>query len=374
MESKRPNGTKWIGRCRHADERSLAKHWVFTAWDEPDITDDLPDWATFISFGREVCPDTRRVHWQGYVELAKKARVGPIRKLFSDVGVTSIWLAMRLGNPCQARDYTMKDGDYVELGELSSDASHQGQRTDIQRIIDAVDDRTLTSVVGGCRSGLIQNWQQLRIVDRLIASCEPVRAWRPDIVVHWGPSGTGKSRLAEHLFPNAYRAPACTPRWWPKYDGHDAVIVNEFRGSWLPFHELLAFTDRYEYQLEYKGGHRQLIAHTMVFTTPLHPRDWYPNCREQLAQLLRRISVIRYFFAEVDERSDVSDIKYTETTGLALPLTRPFVPLQRLDSSNLVVPDLDPEVGVGNIALLAPRADNVGTYPDFADVLADLGL
>lgn len=379
-----PQG-RWTGNSKPAAARSLAKHWVFTAWDEPQDDGKLPPWASYLCYGQEVCPETNRGHWQGYVELKDKRRLGPIRELFADIGVERIWLGMRLGSPSQAREYALKDGITTELGELSSKSSRQGERTDIQRIIDEIEDGSMSSVIQGCRSGAIRNHQQLKVADRLLAFCEPKRDFRPNVVVHWGPTGTGKTRLAMHQWPEAYVAPACAPRWWPGYDGHETLLVDDFRGSFMPFHELLRFLDRYPYRIEFKGGDRQLVARTMVLTSPFHPTRWYPNCGEQLQQLLRRISSIRYFYCEVDEASDVSDIKYTETDGLSPPLVVPTVLLDRNRHLTVpTVPDLDPEVG-GNISNLRlppwgcelrtadPRPNNIVlSDSDIAEVLGEL--
>lgn len=345
--------------------RTIAKHWVFTAWSEPALGDQLPPWASFIVFGTEVCPDTNRVHWQGYLELTKKLRIRQIRALFETVGVSQVWLGLRLGSPDEAIAYCQKDGIVTTLGTPSSESSRQGQRNDLQRIADEVASGEFASIRAGITSGKISNYQQLRVVDRILPLFEPKRDWKPTVIVHWGPSGTGKSRLAKHLFPDSYRAPASAPKWWPGYDGHETVWVDEFRGSFMPFAGLLDLLDRYEYQIEYKGGHRQLLAKTFVFTSPFHPRFWYPGCAEQLFQLLRRISYIRYFYAEVNESSEISDIAYTETDGVGEPLVKPVISLRKPASS--VVPELVPEVG-GNISLSSDKLDD----PDFDEILADL--
>lgn len=364
---------RWLHtNSKAAGTRSLAKHWVFTAWDEPQHDSKLPLWATYLVYGQEICPDTGRGHWQGYVELSDKRRVGPIRALFATICVNRIWLGMRLGTPEQARDYAIKDGVSTEYGVLSTAASHQGERTDLQRIIEAIEDGSMSSVIQGCREGVIKNHQQLKTADRLLAFCEPKRDFQPTVIVHYGPSGTGKTRLARQLYPDAYVAPACAPRWWPGYDAHETVLLDEFRGSFTSFHDLLAIFGRLPYQIEYKGGHRQLLARTFIVTTPFHPANWYPSCGEQLKQLLRRISKIRYFYHEVDDLSPDEDIRYTECSGLSPRIEPPLVALSRPIG---LVPDLDPEVG-GNITYpqrgTDPRLSDNELDELIADVLTDL--
>uniref|UniRef100_UPI0040488E22 hypothetical protein n=1 Tax=Shewanella sp. TaxID=50422 RepID=UPI0040488E22 len=60
------------------------------------------------------------------------------------------------------------------------------------------------------------------------------------------------------------------------------------------FHVLLRLLDRYPYQVETKGGSRQLLAETMIITCPFMPEEMY-NGREDIKQLLRRIDEIKLF-------------------------------------------------------------------------------
>ena len=77
--------------------------------------------------------------------------------------------------------------------------------------------------------------------------------------------------------------------------------------------DLLRLLDRYPYTVPLKCGHAQFLAKRIYITSPFHPKDWYPNCGEQMKQLFRRISKIRYFYREIDDTDDVTAIQYTST-------------------------------------------------------------
>lgn len=100
----------------------------------------------------------------------------------------------------------------------------------------------------------------------------PKRTWRTLIYILIGPSGVGKTTLAREMFPDAYWKP--NTKWWDDYDGHEAVVWDEFRGAY-PFQDLLRLLDSSPLTLESKGSTVQFAAHIVVFTSNFHPRDWY---------------------------------------------------------------------------------------------------
>ena len=53
--------------------------------------------------------------------------------------------------------------------------------------------------------------------------------------------------------------------------------------------------DRYEYQVEVKGGFRQLVSKNIVITTNVPPEKFHNKGDEDIKQLLRRIDYIYNF-------------------------------------------------------------------------------
>ena len=60
----------------------------------------------------------------------------------------------------------------------------------------------------------------------------------------------------------------------------------------LSFDFLLSLTDRYDCRNQFKGGSCQFVATKIYSTSPLHPRDWYPelDARDSFSQLERRLT------------------------------------------------------------------------------------
>lgn len=121
-----------------------------------------------------------------------------------------------------------------------------------------------------------------------------------------GPTGTGKSRAA-HTEAAAgdtpvYRAIGPSARggrwWWDGYDGHERVIIDDFRPGWCGLSFLLNLLDRFGMRVECKGGSRSFRGTQIWITCPKHPESCYVESGEDVQQLVRRITEIREFFDE----------------------------------------------------------------------------
>jgi len=115
-------------------------------------------------------------------------------------------------------------------------------------------------------------------------------------VVHWwfGPTGTGKSRSAFSLHPNAYVK--MLNKWWDGYLGHTTVIMDDYRPSMCPFNQLLQILDRYPMKVELKGSSMELSATTFIITCSQRPEViWHGKTEEDVTQLIRRITEIKEF-------------------------------------------------------------------------------
>lgn len=119
----------------------------------------------------------------------------------------------------------------------------------------------------------------------------------PEVIVRWGPTGTGKSYNARYIdFPDTdkYIWGPALGKWLDGYDGQDHIIIEEFR-SHIPFGELLEVLDRYECTREVKGGSVQIQASKFTICSPQPSTRWYPNLCDRegkFDQLLRRITKV----------------------------------------------------------------------------------
>lgn len=116
----------------------------------------------------------------------------------------------------------------------------------------------------------------------LLSAQSPKRDLSQDVnvLVLWGPSGTGKSKLAytlaEQMHPNNYYVKPAFNTWWDGYNGEKCVILDDFCGQW-PITYTLLVLDRYPLKVEFKGGSTELLANNFIITSNYHPQDWYIN-------------------------------------------------------------------------------------------------
>lgn len=136
-------------------------------------------------------------------------------------------------------------------------------------------------------------------IRREVARRLPQRSEPPEVVVLWGPTGTGKSHTAHIACPDAYRKDPTT-NWWDGYCGQENVIVDEFEGA-FPLSNLLRWIDKYPVVAQVKGGYVDLKFKKIYFTSNFPVSEWYP--RASLAQknaLDRRITRVEHMTVRYD--------------------------------------------------------------------------
>jgi len=94
--------------------RMTARAYCYTAYVKPALqikTDTDTVKVLYHVFGIEICPTTKREHYQGYIEFSSPVRISRVKKFFND---NTIHLEKRKGTSLQAINYCKKDGNYFE--------------------------------------------------------------------------------------------------------------------------------------------------------------------------------------------------------------------------------------------------------------------
>jgi len=109
------------------------------------------------------------------------------------------------------------------------------------------------------------------------------RDWQTKCLVLWGKSGTGKSTLAEHLWPKAYYAQKehGTTRsqgklWFDGYDKHDVVIIDDYHYT-LSLTQFKELVSKNGHHVPCKGSKVPFLAKLVVILSNDSPDDWWPN-------------------------------------------------------------------------------------------------
>lgn len=168
---------------------------------------------------------------------------------------------------------------------MGSKPVKRNSKEDWERVWDLATKGNLLEIEAGLR---VQHYRTLRTISYDYA--KPVGIVRR-VEVFWGTTGTGKSRAAwEQLGLDAYPKDPRS-KFWDAYQGQKHVIFDEFRGS-IDIAHILRWTDRYPVLVEIKGSAVPLLAERMIFTSNLHPRDWYKDLDDEtLAALIRRLEI-----------------------------------------------------------------------------------
>lgn len=271
------------------------RRYTWTSFEEaPPEYDD--QFLSYLIYGREICPSTGRPHWQGYLETKTKRTFSSVLNWFHENEQKEMKLFISAGSSVQNQQYCKKQNDWEEFGKPMA----QGKRTDL--------DLVRTNILSGMHTAddiIVSGEVHLgvrysRWLDRLtdIANRTTRRTEPTTITWLWGPTGSGKSRAANEMAPNAYWHNTQDNDWWDQYNGEADVIIDDFRGE-IRYSVLLKLADRYPVTVKRRG--RAPIPFTsrrIIITAPTPPHLTYQGMDMKeggIDQLLRRIeSTVKY--------------------------------------------------------------------------------
>lgn len=257
----------------------------------------------------ECPPGAKRPHAQFVVILKKPAREPEARrhlKLPTEPFTPFVQYLRPAGNLDAAIVYCSKPdhrvGEPFEYGtapsgkSLASGYSSAGQM--------AKDGRTLKEIADAYPSVFMRHHASLT---KLVAMYDKKRSLEetPEVEIHWGITGSGKSYFIDRTYPDAYRK-IRDPRWWDGYQGEDVVLFEEFNPvneddprKKFPLTEMLQILDRYSYRMEIKNSTMQLKAKKFIFTSNINPTLWWEGHPQQAA-FQRRVTKVFYYPTKFD--------------------------------------------------------------------------
>lgn len=265
---------------------SQSKNWCFTLNNyQPDdclILEGVD--CKFIIYGKEVGA-SMTPHLQGYVVFNTNKRLVAVKKILAGAH----WEVAH-GTSAQNIAYCSKDGDVTTRGVIPKSKEEIGadERSRWLKIVEHAKNGTLLE------HDPKMYYLHLNTNQKLQAQFEKPKAMERKVKVFWGPTSTGKSRLAwEEAGEDAF---AKDPRskFWYGYHGQENMIIDEFRGG-IDIAHLLRWTDRYPLLVEVKGSSCASKVKNIWITSNLHPAEWYPELDDaSRAALLRRLEITHF--------------------------------------------------------------------------------
>lgn len=263
-----------------------ALYWILTI-PYHDFVPWLPAGIQYIKGQLESGGESGYLHWQIFTVTNKQTRLKSIKRIFGE----SVHAEATKSNA--AENYVWKEetriaGTQFELGKRKHNRNSAKDWDDIrQKAIEGKLEEIPSDV-------FIRSYHALKriSVDYSRAVTREVRCR-----VFFGRTGSGKSHLAwSEAGLDAYPKDPLT-KFWDGYQGHENVVIDEFRGI-VSISHLLRWLDKYPMLVEIKGSATVLRAQNFWITSNLHPSNWYPELDSLTKDaLLRRLEII-----EMNER------------------------------------------------------------------------
>jgi len=273
------------------EQNKVEKTFDFTIyWKDEDekarITEMLKAWTgdcTRLQVCQEVCPDTKKDHYQCKCTWRVGKRWTQMKKLMGHHHFE------KSVSKCFA--YTAKlDSTMI----VTHDGRAPGARSDLVAMKAIIDNGGTEEDLWDEHFGSMCRYNNAMSKYKALKS---KKRKRPLLDVEWiiGPSGAGKSTQAEKENPDAYwlNQDGTGNIWWDGYDGESCVVIDDFRPNMFTYEQLLKLlSSRGNYRIAHKGGSGWLTCEKIVLTSVEHPRNLYGMYDVQLERRVTRFVTV----------------------------------------------------------------------------------
>lgn len=173
----------------------------------------------------------------------------------------------------------------------------QGTRTDLSGFTDDLKDGKVLSEVAMARPETFVRYHNGFAKLACYYGADLAKKFRKlKVVIIHGKTGVGKTRKAIEwgaADPGGYyivRKDSGKTMWYDMYEGQKVLIMDEYRGNWMTYSNLLTLLDGQQQRLPIKGAHVYAFWHTVLITSCTSYKGWYD--RQDYSELERRITEI----------------------------------------------------------------------------------
>lgn len=287
----------------------------------------------YFAVKREIGSKKQGIHGQAYAWFTKPQKYTTVR---------NYWIHLNPAVACQERraKYRKQLRGYVFKAETTDPApgsgpfevgvfkdTQPGHRTDLDNLCEMLKEgKTQRELFEASPATWCRNFRSLKAAEAFVGP--PVTLFRdpPKILVLWGETGGGKSKLARKTALQAVLGDEKQVyvydnegMFWNDYTSQKAVIFEDFPGTsdYYKYPNLLRLLDPYTSRGNRKGDHMYCHATHFIFTSNLHPKDWYKFEAYNKGQLLRRIAQYGKVIhiqknPEFDKPIELTEVEMTE--------------------------------------------------------------
>lgn len=284
---------KWSWTLFARDD-AQADDWCINAADD-HLPLPFPASASYCIYQVEVCPETNRVHLQGFsyyenaVSLRRaKEELDPRAHLESSRGTVE-----------ENITYCSKEESAIQGPFETGRRPQQGRRTDWHDARELVSGGATDREVMDLHPNLAPNWRGIEKMREVYSDRPIYRAVR--VTVLYGPTGVGKTHRARFQYPEAYivRGKYAEGRMFDNYKGEQALIMDEWRHGEWPITVMNTILDPFGFWINCRYQNRWSCWTHVIITTNEDEMVWYYTDASRNT-FIRRISHV-YTVSDRDE-------------------------------------------------------------------------
>lgn len=220
---------------------------------------------------KEIAPTTNHEHIHCYAHFESAYK---LNKHIVEIGAH---IEVCRGTPQENIAYIKKDGNIIfERG----DEPHQGRPCTIRELKTLPKDEVPPM--------MFKTWQAVQSTK--IKKSD----WRKNVEVHYicGPSGIGKSNLAEELADDEFDEVKFVNGFWSPCSGDGCCIYDDFRSSHMPASEFINFIDYRTHNMNVKGGTVRNNYTKIIITSIQTIDELYSNMPSEAKEQWKRRMII----------------------------------------------------------------------------------
>jgi len=315
------------------DTRARAYSWTFFYPDEGAKVEAVNKLTAmshkYLCYGEEKCPDTGRLHLQGYFSFKSAKKFSCLKKEFP-----SFHFQVAVADAYKNKLYCSKTrpGDipnevFFESGVIPEPTGSAGGEANKRKWSASLEAAKSGGVDDIEPEMLIKYYSTFRRIERDYM-VKPQDLDNVCGIWYYGATGTGKSHAARADFPGAYNK--LPNKWWDGYQREDFVLIDDFDvvHGVLGYH-LKIWADKYAFSAEVKGSTISIRPKTIVVTSNYHPSEIWGDKPQTLDPILERFRVVQFSGASRRVRPAVNPCPVDEerdgvslAPGFRLPVTR----------------------------------------------------